>query len=442
MRAEGKDPEDFFLSLAASISDESKVDWDQAEESATGEHREVVHYLRAISRIAAANRTADWGLDAEEPGREEQQEGLGRWGHLELLEKIADGAFGEVYRARDPNLDCEMALKLLRRETSESPDGTEVICEGRLLAKVCHPNVAKVHGAERHWGRAGVWMEFIRGRNLEDLLEEQGRFGWDYATLIGQDLCRALAAVHQAGILHRDVKTKNVMREEGGRIVLMDFGLGRETWLLEQQEILSATGTPPYMAPELFRRQPPTTQSDIYSLGVVLFRLVSGRYPVEGNSYMDLSRAHEEGRRNLLSDVRPDLPEAFVRVVEKGIEADPSQRYASAGEFEHALASARGEIREEERRRSAPVRLLRGLGVAAAVTIVMLAWMVWGPGASYDVEAALFRVAGGGTEHLFPGATIAPGDQLLLEFEGSTDLHVYVVSRDDKGEAYLRMPMS
>src|SRR5439155_25572190 len=136
-----------------------------------------------------------------------------------------------------------------------------VIREGALLARVAHPNVVIVHGAERHDGRVGLWMELVRGRTLDQLRGEHGLFGEREATLIGLDLCRALAAVHAAGIVHRDIKTANVMREEGGRIVLMDFGMGLDI-AQEGRVSGSLTGTPLYMAPELFRGGPATARSD------------------------------------------------------------------------------------------------------------------------------------------------------------------------------------
>ena len=146
-----------------------------------------------------------------------------------MLERVGEGAFGEVYRAWDTRLDREVALKLLRRQDwSHAGDASAVIDEGRMLAQVRHPNVVTVHGADRIAGRVGLWMEFIHGRTLEQLLHERGPFGAGEATLIGLDVCRALSAVHRAGLLHRDIKAQNVMREDGGRIVLMDFGTGLE----------------------------------------------------------------------------------------------------------------------------------------------------------------------------------------------------------------------
>src|SRR5215831_15936255 len=194
-----------------------------------------------------------------------------RWGPLVLLDRVGEGAFGEVYRAWDVTLEREVALKLMRA-AEEDPS---LLQEARMLARLRHPNIVTVYGADRQEGRSGVWMDFIEGDTLAALVEERGSFGAREALLLGVDVCRALAAAHQRGLLHRDIKAQNVMRERGGRIVLMDFGLGHESGGVAAD----FGGTPLYMAPELFNGGPPTVHSDLYAVGVLLFHLVTGEYP-------------------------------------------------------------------------------------------------------------------------------------------------------------------
>jgi serine/threonine protein kinase/tetratricopeptide (TPR) repeat protein len=275
-----------------------------------------------------------------------------RWGHLLLRERVGSGVFGDVYRAYDEKLDRDVALKLLRTGTRSADRlAAKVLHEGRLLARVRHPNVVSVYGVEAHGDRVGLWMEFIRGCTLEQLLERQGLFGAREATLIGQDLCRALAAVHAAGLVHRDVKAQNVMREEGGRVVLMDFGTGipvreddanaGETGASSTSVAAPTAGTPLYLAPEVLDGKDATPTSDIYSLGVLLFHLVTNSYPVTAKSFVELIESHRGGRKRL-HDARPDLPDAFVQVVERSLAFDPAQRYASAGAMQEAMTRALG----------------------------------------------------------------------------------------------------
>lgn len=258
------------------------------------------------------------------------------WGSLRLIEQVGRGAFGDVYRAWDPRLDREVALKLLRRPDSRTaPLASLVIDEGRLLARVRHPNVVTVYGADRINGRVGLWMEFVRGRTMEDILRDHGPFSAQESALIGLDLCRALSAVHRAGLIHRDVKAHNVLREGGGRVVLMDFGTGRED---RDGEPAQLAGTPLYLAPEVFAGAAATPQSDIYSAGVLLYHLVTAAYPVPGATVEEIREAHTRRRRSWLRDDRPDLPERFIQAVERALEFDPALRYQSAGAMESALA--------------------------------------------------------------------------------------------------------
>src|SRR5262249_20255413 len=161
---------------------------------------------------------------------------------------IAEGSFGGVYRAHDERLQADVALKLLRpQDANDSEPANRLLTEARLLASVRHPNVVRVHGADDQQIPPGLWMEFVRGRTLADVLEHPGPVGAREAAIVGVDLCRALAAVHRRGLVHGDVKARNVMREDGGRIVLMDFGAGDAL----ASPAVDLAATPAYAAPEL-----------------------------------------------------------------------------------------------------------------------------------------------------------------------------------------------
>ena len=150
------------------------------------------------------------------------------------------------YRAWDTRLDREVALKLIRM--SEFASSATVLHEGRLLAKLRHPNIVTVYGAEEYDGRAGLWMEFVQGQTLERLVQDRGPLLVDEAVNICVDLCHALQAVHDAGLLHRDLKTENVMRDPSGRVVLMDFHAGR---IADSPQTGDLVGTPLCLAPEI-----------------------------------------------------------------------------------------------------------------------------------------------------------------------------------------------
>ena len=246
-----------------------------------------------------------------------------------------------------------------------------------MLAKLRHPNVMTVYGLAEHAGRVGMWGELIRGSTLAELVKQQGKFSAAEATSIGKEVCRALAAAHASGLLHRDVKAQNVMREEGGRIVLMDFGLGVFAGsAVPNGPSPSISGTPVYMAPELLLGMRATPQSDIYSVGVLLFFLVTGLYPVEGRSLAHLQEAHERGRRLLLSDVRPDLPDGYTQIVSKAMAQKPEDRFQTVGELLQALSEqtpinspSRSETNHQVDRRWWMAGLLAALAGAAGIYV-------------------------------------------------------------------------
>jgi serine/threonine protein kinase len=260
------------------------------------------------------------------------------WGKYRLTNKVGEGSYGSVYRAWDSELERDVAIKILHRRVGDTKLRERLLQEGRALAKIQHDNVVRVLGIEAHGDRVGLCMEFVRGKTLADIVRGQGRLSAAEAVLIGEDLCRALSAVHRAGFIHRDVKAKNVMRDDTGRIVLMDFGTGRSA---EAQNTKDRAGTPLYMAPEAIEDGQQSVRSDVYSLGVLLYYLVTAEYPVNARTIDDLRAAHARREHRWLSEMRPDLPVGFMQVVERAIALNPEDRYANAGELLAALSTVK-----------------------------------------------------------------------------------------------------
>jgi tRNA A-37 threonylcarbamoyl transferase component Bud32 len=444
------DDEDRLLTVAASISDRSSVDWNDVSRTCESPgDAAILAQLRILDGIAQVHSERS------------------AWGSLTIIAPVGHGAFGTVYRAFDLELQREVALKVTRpQELPSGFDAERLVREARLLAQVRHPNVVLLFGAERKGDEIGVAMEFINGQTLDHLVAGHGPFSAREASVIGIDLCRALAAVHGAGLLHGDIKAHNVMREAGGRIVLMDFGASRKLDVGVRANGNDFAGTPLYAAPEMFAGQPRSTASDIYSLGVLLYFLATGRYPVEGDTRTQITVSHELGtKRRRLRDVRPDLPDDFVRVVERATAELPAARYQSAGEFEAALAATvaapAATPASARRKRTWAIaaagfvlaaalagaasynRLIRTRTVAPAdVTLRQAARPapVVAPD-SYSVQAAMYRADATGPVKLAPGARLKPGDRLYLQVKTSKPAHVYVVNEDDRGESYLLFPL-
>ncbi len=367
--------------IASAILEGTQVDWGSADATAEASDRPLLRQLQIVAEIAALHRRTGWvpASDAAHDAAIVAPAPGASWGHLRLLERVGRGTFGDVYRAWDTHLDREVALKLLRARAAASDpsaslsDPARIVNEGRLLARVRHPNVITVYGAEPRDSAVGIWMEFIRGRTLHDMVEAQGPFGAREAAGIGTDLCRALAAVHGAGLLHRDVSARNVMREDGGRLVLMDFGVGHELRETTPSRGKDVTGTPLYMAPELFMGRRADQRTDIYSLGVLLYFIVTGRFPVTGRSLGEIGEAHGRGVRTQLRDSRPDLPAPLVRA-EKALTADPAGRFQTVGEFDAAL-DAGIQTRHTTRPPSAGWRWKLAVGTIGAEAVAGFAWV-------------------------------------------------------------------
>jgi TolB-like protein len=409
--------------LAASVADGTPVDWSAVELRGNAADRRLAGHLRLVESIASLHRSIP-AHEHEQVVEPEPEKTVGpgpsdaHWGRLSLLERIGEGTSCEVYRAWDTALHRDVALKLLHDEGGHREAHARTLEEARRLARVRHAHVVQVYGAEQHDDRVGLWMELVRGESLEQIVKARGPFGAREAALIGLDLCAALAAVHQAQLLHRDVKAQNVMRESGGRIVLMDFGTGEE---------LSGTnrlvGTPLYLAPEIFSGSKASVQSDLYSLGVLLFHLVTGTYPVMAASMEQLGRAHANRERHPLRDLRPDLPQAFVRTIERAIEPDRSRRFRSAGEMEAALQASLEPVPQSEpvAASSAPDKPGRRArfafaAVAAALVLLVAGLIVWTRGSRAGAGAGTIS-----TIAVMPLSELAGSAAPPLFVEGLTD---------------------
>lgn len=302
---------------------------------------------------------------ADQPAHEET-----RWGDLTLRRKLGEGGFGEVWVAHDDNLDRDVALKLRKVERREEEALRAFLDEARRLARVRHPNVLVVHGVAVRNRRVGIWMDLIDGRTIEEVVDELGPLGPGEVVSIGRDLCRALAAVHEAGLLHGDLKPGNVMREKGGRIVLMDFGACLEFQSsADTEDQLLCYGTAVNAAPEVLEGERAEVAADIYSLGVLLFYMLTGRYPVEGESVEEVRGQHLRRDRQSLTDLRPELPSGLVHLVERALTPDPAQRFASVGAVESAL----NDVWEGGNPQSSQGRIRRALTLAAVSVAVVLA---------------------------------------------------------------------
>lgn len=255
------------------------------------------------------------------------------------------GGMGVVYRAEQRSLARVVALKVIRPEIAQSGDyRSRFLREARLAAAVDHPHVVSVFDVGEQARRLYLTMQWVDGQDLRTLLDRQRRLGPDRTVLIGTQLASALQAVHEAGLVHRDVKPSNVlMRDLGGRdhAYLTDFGIAK---MPGAQDDLTRTGwsvgTPGYLSPEQIRGQRPGPHSDLYALGCVLFETLTGLWLFGGENDMVMQWAHLSSPRPVVSSACPELGRRYDGFFARALAVDPAERFASGRAFADALQAA------------------------------------------------------------------------------------------------------
>jgi serine/threonine-protein kinase len=262
-------------------------------------------------------------------------------GRFEVLAPLGEGGMGVVYRARDRDLGDIVALKLVRSETMQNdPNALERFKdEVRLARRISHRNVARTHDFGEVDGVYYVTMEYVAGTPLKELLKARGRLPVNATVSVGKQLCRALEAAHEQGIIHRDVKPQNIVVAPDGLVKVMDFGIARA---VERKKGMTQTGlvvgTPEYMAPEQLMGEPLTPRVDLFAAGVVLYECLTGRRPHEAESPMALVSKVLTEPIVPPHEVAADVPLALSLLVARALARDPAERPRGAGEMYEELA--------------------------------------------------------------------------------------------------------
>jgi serine/threonine protein kinase len=251
-------------------------------------------------------------------------------GRYRVGELIGTGGMGEVRAGHDVKLDRAVAIKLLRPDLVEQPEiKIRFESEARAAARITHPNVVGVFDTGEQDGIPYIVMELLSGRSLADELEE-GALEPDRVRRIALELLSALDESHQQGILHRDVKPANVLLAKDGTVKVADFGVAKITEGMDLTMAGTMIGTPSYLAPERVHGEPATAASDVYSVGVLLYELLTGRRPYEADTPLALLHAIQKEEPPPLSTLRPDIDPELARVVSKAMAKDPVMRYPDA----------------------------------------------------------------------------------------------------------------
>ncbi|MDW8214868.1 MAG: serine/threonine-protein kinase, partial [Roseiflexaceae bacterium] len=267
-------------------------------------------------------------------------------GNYEIQALIGSGGMATVYRGFDQNLGRAVAIKILSEEARAHPGFVDRFRqEARIIANLRHPNIVQVYDFGVHNGMPYMVQELLPGPTLEQRITDAVRSGRflppDEVIAITRQLAAALDAAHAAGVIHRDVKPANAMWNTLGDLVLTDFGIARSTLASgNQTQVGMVVGTPGYLSPEQAQGLPVTPASDIYSLGVVVFEMLAGRLPFDGDTPMSIAIQHIQTPPPPLRALRPDIPPAVEAVVLRALAKDPSARFERAEQFAAALERA------------------------------------------------------------------------------------------------------
>ena len=402
---------------------------------------------RQTRAAARTQMTVGWGNT--EP---ELQPGTILANRYEILNVLGTGGMGSVYEAKDLELDRLVALKVIRPELARNAAIVDRFKqELRLSHKVTHRNVVRLYDLSEDAGMRFVTMELVAGRDLRGILEERGKLPADEAVDIFQQICLALEAAHGVGILHRDLKPQNVMREDNtGRVVVMDFGLAR---MIDSHDGMTQTGalvgTIDYMSPEQALGKDLDQRSDIFALGLIGYEMLTGSMPFRAESMVASLLKRTQQRAVPMSDVDKNIPGTLSNIIAKCLEKDPANRYQRAEELEADLRSwkSTGKVSASSmRRRMNRVRELPWPRLAiAGVLIVAIA-----AGASWFVisrQRAVGLVAHGPVSVLVGDFANHTGDPLLdnsleqmlsVALEGASFINAY--SRGDARKQAQKLP--
>ncbi|TML63496.1 MAG: serine/threonine protein kinase [Actinobacteria bacterium] len=266
-------------------------------------------------------------------------------GRYELEELVGSGGMSSVFKARDTLLERRVALKVLHPHFTDDDQYVERFRrEARAVASLSHPNIVTILDRGEDEGRQFIVFELVEGRTLKEVLDEEGRLPVARALEIAIQVARGLAFAHEHGLVHRDVKPQNVILNGDGRAKVTDFGIARSLDVQGVTQSGAVLGTSNYIAPEQASGQPVDRTTDVYSLGVVLFELLTGEVPFPGESFVAVAMQHVSEPPPSLLDVRPDVPVRVAHAVDRALEKDPPARFLTMDAFAAELQACLAEL--------------------------------------------------------------------------------------------------
>lgn len=289
----------------------------------------------------------------------------------ELVAQQGSGGMSVIYKALDRMLGRMVAVKILRPNLTKDPAFLDKFQqEARSVAMMSHPNIVTVHDVGSDGATHYIVMEMIEGDDLKKLIKARGGLPFDKALDFGVQICAGLGFAHRSQLVHADVKPQNILINREGVLKVTDFGIAQAyTDTMTQTRSDVVWGSPHYFAPEQARGERPTPAVDVYSIGIVLFEMFTGRLPYVGSSQRELALAHIQGDIPRIKDFNDDLPDDLSNVIAKVMSKRPNDRYKHADQLGHILQQIRERSRHSTRqtasRRMAPPTIVGGRGARA-----------------------------------------------------------------------------
>jgi hypothetical protein len=264
-------------------------------------------------------------------------------GDYAIGDRVGSGGVGDVFRGTDLMLEREVAIKFLRPGLGTQRELVERFrSEARTLAQLNHANIATLYALHREGDTLAMIMEFVDGKTVSALLHEHGPLPLGVALTILLQALDGIGCAHASGVIHRDLKPSNLMLDRRGVVKVMDFGIARYVGASRITRAGSTVGTAQYMAPEQVRGVETDVRSDIYSLCIVLYEMLTDRLPFDAEVEYEVMRAHVEIEPTPPSQLRPEIPEAVEQAILRGLRKDPAERFGSTEELRSALVAALG----------------------------------------------------------------------------------------------------
>jgi len=259
-----------------------------------------------------------------------------------LLAQVASGGMAVVYKAHDLTLNRVVAVKILRENfADDSGFRARFQSEAQAAANLAHPNIVTVYDYGQDGNRAYIVMEFVEGRDLKSVIRAESPLPMDRAIDLMAQACAALGHAHRAGLVHCDVKPQNLIVTPDGRLKVTDFGIARAISQSMPQNVETVWGTPHYFSPEQAAGEAPTPASDVYSLGVVMYEMLSGQLPFDADNHTDLAMQHLQDQPPPLTALNPAVPIQIEQIINRVMAKDPAARYRTAEQFGRALMDYR-----------------------------------------------------------------------------------------------------